>query len=405
MQSRSGKEIRERFIQFFTQRGHTHLPSSSLVPRNDPTVLLTTAGMLQFKPIFMGLEKRRVPRAVTVQKCCRTTDLDSVGRTARHHTFFEMLGNFSFGDYFKNEVIPWAWEFLTVEMGLPKEKLYITVFTDDDEAADIWYKKAGVAQDHLIRLGEDTNFWAAGPTGPCGPCSEILYDLGIEHGCPEGCGPECECGRYLEIWNLVFMQYNRDEQGNLTPLPAKNIDTGMGLERLASVLQGVPNNFETDLIFPILKMVADKAKISYGESPEKDLSLKIVADHLRAVIFLIADGVTPSNEGRGYVLRRIIRRAVRHGKLLGIQGAFLNDLVAPVVEMYSHYQELIQEKTFIFQTLTEEERRFGQTIDRGVQLLQTAMSTIGPDRVLTGETAFELYDTYGFPLELTIELA
>ncbi|MGE5706688.1 MAG: alanine--tRNA ligase, partial [Bacteroidota bacterium] len=395
----------ERFLQFFIQRGHTHLPSSSLVPKNDPTVLLTTAGMLQFKPIFMGLEKRRVPRATTVQKCCRTTDLDSVGRTARHHTFFEMLGNFSFGDYFKSEVIPWAWEFLTVEMKLPVDRLYVTVFTDDDEAADIWKNKVGVPSDHIVRLGEDTNFWAAGPTGPCGPCSEILYDLGPEFGCPGGCGPECDCGRYLEIWNLVFMQFNRDEAGTLTPLPAKNIDTGMGLERLASVLQGVPNNFETDLIFPIVEWVANRAKVSYGDSPEKDLSLKIVADHTRALIFLIADGVTPSNEGRGYVLRRIIRRAIRHGKLLGIQGAFLKDLVDPIVEMYSHYPELPQERNFIFQTIAEEEKRFGQTIDRGVLLLSNAIATLGPDQVLSGETAFELYDTYGFPLELTIELA
>lgn len=381
------------------------MPSSSLVPKKDPTVLLTTAGMLQFKPIFMGLEKRQVPRAVTVQKCCRTTDLDNVGRTARHQTFFEMLGNFSFGDYFKNEVIPWAWEFLTKEIGLPPERLYITVFRDDDEAEEIWLNKAGVAKDHIIRLNEDTNFWAAGPTGPCGPCSEILFDLGIEHGCPEGCGPECDCGRYLEIWNLVFMQYNRDEQGNLTPLPNKNIDTGAGLERMASVLQGVPNNFETDLLFPIVKRVAERAQVTYGESSEQDVSLKIITDHARAVIFLIADGVTPSNEGRGYVLRRIIRRAIRHGKLLGIQGAFLVDLVDPIIEMNSHYAELTQERNFIHQTIAEEERRFGQTIDRGVQLLNTAISTLGPEPVLPGETAFELYDTYGFPLELTIELA
>ena len=404
----SGHEIRNQFIQFFKDKGHTHMPSSSLVPKKDPTVLLTTAGMLQFKPIFMGVEKATTSRAVTVQKCFRTTDLDNVGRTARHHTFFEMLGNFSFGDYFKDDVIPWAWEFLTGVLGLPTDKLWVSVFTTDEEAATIWKTKVGVSADRIVYLGEDSNFWAAGPTGPCGPCSEIYIDLGVERGCGEPtCAVGCDCDRFLEIWNLVFMEFNRDEEGKLTPLPAKNIDTGMGLERIASVLQGVPSNFETDLLKPLLDAAASMAGVTYGKGGEQDVSLKLIADHLRGSVFLIGDGVVPSNEGRGYVLRRIMRRAIRHGKLIGITRPFLAELGEQVIAQYGGYPELPAQREFILQVMTEEERRFNQTIDRGQQLLAQAIATLSPseaDRVLPGETAFELYDTYGFPLELTIEL-
>ncbi len=404
----SGHEIRNQFIQFFKDKQHAHLPSSSLVPKKDPTVLLTTAGMLQFKPIFMGLEKPATSRAVTVQKCFRTTDLDNVGRTARHHTFFEMLGNFSFGDYFKTDVIPWAWEFLTGVLALPKDKLWVSVFTTDEEAATIWKEKVGVSADRIVYLGEDSNFWAAGPTGPCGPCSEIYIDLGVERGCGQAdCAVGCDCDRFLEIWNLVFMEFNRDEEGRLTPLPAKNIDTGMGLERIASVIQGVPSNFETDLLKPLLDAAATMAGITYGKGGETDVSLKLIADHLRGTVFLIGDGVVPSNEGRGYVLRRIMRRAVRHGKLIGIDRPFLAELGAQVITQYGDYPELPAQREFILQVMAEEERRFNQTIDRGQQLLSQAIATLSPsaaERVIPGETAFELYDTYGFPLELTVEL-
>ncbi|MEB3329949.1 MAG: alanine--tRNA ligase [Candidatus Sericytochromatia bacterium] len=407
MKPLSFKEIRQAYLDFFKARGHVHRPSSSLVPRRDPTVLLTTAGMLQFKPIFMGLEKADATRVTTVQKCFRTTDLDNVGRTARHHTFFQMLGNFSFGDYFKAEVIPWAWEFLTETMGIPKDRLWVSIFRTDDEAFRIWHEVAGVPAARIVRLDEADNFWAAGPTGPCGPCSEIYFDLGPDHG---NGNPDARLGedddRFLEVWNLVFMEFNRDEAGGLAPLPAKNIDTGMGLERIAAVLQGVPNNFETDMLFPILQALAALAGVPYRSGTGTDVSLKLMTDHLRASVFLIADGVVPSNEGRGYVLRRIIRRAYRHGRLLGIEGAFLHTLVPLVVELYGDfYHELVERQRHIVDTLAEEERRFGQTIDRGMALLDEALSALADRTELDGRTAFELYDTYGFPLELTTELA
>ncbi|MEB3196514.1 MAG: alanine--tRNA ligase [Candidatus Sericytochromatia bacterium] len=403
----SFKAIRQAYIDFFQARGHVHMPSSSLVPRRDPTVLLTTAGMLQFKPIFMGAEKPTQTRVTTVQKCFRTTDLDNVGRTARHHTFFQMLGNFSFGDYFKGEVIPWAWEFLTVTMGIPRERLWVSIFRTDDEAFRIWHEVVGVPADRIVRMDEADNFWAAGPTGPCGPCSEIYVDLGVEHG---NGNPNARLGeddnRFLEVWNLVFMEFNRDEAGNLTPLPAKNIDTGMGLERISAVMQGVSNNFETDMLFPLLEAIARLAGVPYRRDAASDVSLKLMTDHLRASTFLIADGVVPSNEGRGYVLRRIIRRAYRHGRLLGIPGSFLHTLVPMVVDLYGDfYGELIEKQSHIVDTLAEEERRFGQTIDRGMALLDEALGALAGKTQLDGRTAFELYDTYGFPLELTIELA
>jgi alanyl-tRNA synthetase len=406
--SLSGHEIRDRYLAFFKDRGHAHLPSSSLVPKNDPTVLLTTAGMLQFKPIFMGVEAApNPPRATTVQKCFRTTDLDNVGRTARHHTFFQMLGNFSFGDYFKAEAIAYAWEFLTGVLQLPKDKLWISVFETDEEAIGIWRDQIGIPAERIVRMGEDSNFWAAGPTGPCGPCSEIYYDLGPAAGNGKAdaiLGEDDD--RYLEIWNLVFMEFNRDEEGRLTPLPAKNIDTGMGLERIASVMQGVPTNYDTDLVKPIVERAAAIAGLTYPAGGEKDVSFKVIADHLRGSVFLIGDGVVPSNEGRGYVLRRIMRRAIRHGKLLGIQRPFLAELGELIIDHYSYYPELPAQRNFILDSLTAEEGRFNQTIDRGTQLLHNAFDTLGADhKVIAGETAFELYDTYGFPFELTVELA
>ncbi|HEY9900510.1 MAG TPA: alanine--tRNA ligase [Pantanalinema sp.] len=406
--SLSGHEIRAKYIEFFKRKGHAHLPSSSLVPKNDPTVLLTTAGMLQFKPIFMGVEAApNPPKAVTVQKCFRTTDLDNVGRTARHHTFFQMLGNFSFGDYFKAEAIAYAWEFLTVDLALPKDRLWVSVFETDDEALAIWRDTIGVPADRIVRMGEEDNFWAAGPTGPCGPCSEIYFDQGVSAG---NGNPDAILGedddRYLEIWNLVFMQYNRDETGTLTPLPAQNIDTGMGLERIASVIQGVPTNYDTDLVKPIILKAAELAGVTYGADKEKDVSLKVIADHIRGAVFLIGDGVVPSNEGRGYVLRRIMRRAIRHAKLLGMQRPFLAELGELIISHYAYYPELSAQKEFILQSLSAEETRFSQTIDRGSQLLANAFDTFGADnKVIPGETAFELYDTYGFPFELTVELA
>ncbi|MBM3275929.1 MAG: alanine--tRNA ligase, partial [Candidatus Sericytochromatia bacterium] len=386
MKTLHGAEIRDRFLAYFKERGHLHLPSSSLVPRKDPTVLLTTAGMLQFKPYFMGLEKPPGTRLTTVQKCFRTTDLDSVGHTARHHTFFEMLGNFSFGDYFKAEIIPWAWDFLTKELELPIDRLWVTVFTTDDEAERLWQEKAGVAKDRIRRLGEESNFWAAGPTGPCGPCSEIFYDFGPDRGCgrPE-CGVDCECGRYLEVWNLVFMEFNRDESGRLTPLPAKNIDTGMGLERITSVIQGVATNFDTDLVKPLVELAAAKAGKAYGNGGKTDVSLKLIADHLRGSTFLIGDGVTPSNEGRGYVLRRIIRRAIRHGRLLGVTGPFVGDLARWVIDTYGQvYGELQQQRQFILDTLIGEEERFNATLDNGISLFEKAVAR-HDGKVLPGE--------------------
>ncbi len=325
----TGSQIREMFLKYFEERGHQRVSSSSLIPHNDPTLFFTNAGMVQFKDLFLGKEKRGYVRAVSTQKCLRVSgkhnDLENVGRTTRHHTFFEMLGNFSFGDYFKEDAIRFGWEFLTDTMGLDPDRLVVTVFTDDDEAHDLWRKVASIPEDRIYRLGEKDNFWAMGDTGPCGPCSEILMDQGEDTGCrtPE-CGPDCDCGRYLELWNLVFMQFDRDEEGTLHPLPNPSIDTGMGLERLAAVLQGKDSNYHTDLVFPFVEEAAKIAGVRYGAAEESDVSLRVIADHVRAVTFLIADGVLPSNEGRGYVLRRIMRRAARHGKLLGLDEPFLN---------------------------------------------------------------------------------
>jgi len=403
----NSNEIRQKFLSFFKSKEHKVMPSSSLVP-DDPTLLLTAAGMVQFKPIFLGEIKVDFKRATTVQKCLRTTDIENVGKTARHQTFFEMLGNFSFGDYFKEEAIEWAWEFVTEHLKLPLDKLYATIYEDDDEAFDIWRDKVGLSEEKIFRMGED-NFWSAGPTGPCGPSSEIMYDLGPDFGCgEEGCTVGCDCDRYLEVWNLVFMQYNRDEEGNLHPLPKKNIDTGAGLERIARIMQGARSNFETDVLYPIVSEVANIAGIKYGGDPQRDVSVKVVADHSRAVAFLVSDGVLPSNEGRGYILRRLLRRAVLHARLLGIERPFIENVIDVVIEtMKDPYKELLDNKAFIQRIASHEEKRFMDTLKQGLIMLDQAISQAKNENrdTLTGDFVFRLYDTYGFPIELTMEIA
>lgn len=393
-------EIREKFLKFFEAKGHRILPGSSLIP-SDPTVLLTLAGMLQFKPIFLGQERPSFRRVTTVQKCLRMIDVDRVGKTPRHHTFFEMLGNFSFGDYFKKEAIQFAWELLTKEFKLPVTKLVIAVFKEDDEAFGIWNKDLGLPQDIIFRLGEDNNFWSVGPTGPCGPCSEIYYDQGREKGCGKpDCQPGCDCDRFLEIWNLVFIQYNRDEKGALIPLKQKGIDTGMGLERIASVLQGVDDNFETDLFIPLVNKILSLAGTTVNAS------VKIIADHIRAVTHLISDGVFPSNAGRGYVLRRLIRRAVSHGKRIGIGKPFLSELSQDVVKLMGDVYPALNEKaTQISQVVKEEEENFYATLEQGMKWFDEVVEKHLKDKLISGGEAFKLHDTYGFPIELTTELA
>ncbi|TVU11854.1 hypothetical protein EJB05_45463 [Eragrostis curvula] len=414
----SGDVIRRRFLDFYAARGHKILPSSSLVP-DDPTVFLTIAGMLQFKPIFLGKEPRRVPCATTSQKCIRTNDIENVGRTARHQTFFEMLGNFSFGNYFKKEAAAWAWELATKEYGLPAERLWISVFEDDDEAFSIWHNEVGVPKERIKRMGADDNFWTSGPTGPCGPCSEMYYDFYPERG-----SSDADLGddsRFIEFYNLVFMQYNRKDDGSLEPLKQKNIDTGMGLERMARILQKVPNNYETDLIFPIIEKAASMAMVSYTKADEATkTSLKIIGDHMRAVVYLISDGVVPSNIGRGYVVRRLIRRVVRTGRLIGIrgdghrnsEGAFLPSLAEVVINLSTEIDPDVKsrQKTIIGE-LQREELRFVQTLERGEKLLDELLDEAllnagnGNQPSLSGKDVFLLYDTYGFPKEITAEIA
>ncbi len=398
----SGRQIREKFLQFFEARQHQRLPSASLVPE-DPTVLLTIAGMLPFKPIFLGQRERDYPRATTSQKCIRTNDIENVGRTARHHTFFEMLGNFSFGDYFKAEAIAWGWELMTQVYGLPPERLIVSVFREDDEAFDIWHQSIGIPKHRIQRMGEEDNFWKSGPTGPCGPCSEIYYDFHPELGDDE-IDLEDD-SRFIELYNLVFMQFNRDSDGTLTPLQNKNIDTGMGLERMAQVLQTVPNNYETDLIFPIIQRAAAIAQLRYDQVDAKtQVSLKVIGDHVRAVVHLIADGVRASNMGRGYVLRRLIRRVVRHGRLIGIEGAFITQVAETAIEVSeAAYANLRERQGFIETELSREEAQFLKTLERGEKLLGEILET--QPQQISGEDAFTLYDTYGFPLELTQEIA
>ena len=398
-------DIRQRFLDFFASRGHEIVPSSSLVPANDPTLLFTNAGMVQFKDVFLGAEKRNTPRATSSQRCVRAggkhNDLENVGYTARHHTFFEMLGNFSFGDYFKREAIQYAWEFLTDDMGLPPEKLWITVFNDDDEAADIWLKEIKIDPERFSRMGEKDNFWAMGDTGPCGPCSEIFYDHGDEvPGGPPG-SPDEDGDRYIEIWNLVFMQYERRADGTLVELPKPSVDTGAGLERLAAVMQHVHSNYEIDLFE---HLIAATAKVT-GISDLGNNSLRVIADHIRSCSFLIVDGVLPSNEGRGYVLRRIIRRAVRHGYQLGVTDIFFYRLVAALTDvMGKAYPELKEKQSFVENALREEEQQFARTLDNGMSILEKAMQSLS-GKVIPGDTVFKLYDTYGFPVDLTADVA
>ena len=406
-------ELRKLFLDYFAQRGHKVVPSSSLVPKNDPTLLFTNAGMVQFKGVFLGEDVRDYRRAVTSQKCVRAggkhNDLENVGHTARHHTFFEMLGNFSFGDYFKKEAITFAWEFLTEVVKLPKDKLWATVYKDDDEAFELWQQVAGLKPDRIVRLGEKDNFWAMGDTGPCGPCSEIIIDQGPELSCGKpGCAVGCDCDRYLEIWNLVFMQYNRDSTGKLTPLPKPSIDTGMGLERLSSVCQKVKSNFETDLFQAIIREIAAMAGVPYHKDEQTDISYQVCADHLRAMTFLVNDGVLPSNEGRGYVLRRIIRRASRYGRLIGITKPFLYKLTGAVVDaMREAYPELADSREHVAKVVLIEEERFATTLDAGLALLNETVSKLKAEKkmMIPGEVLFKLYDTFGFPLDLVADMA
>ncbi len=407
----TGNEIRKAFIEFFRDKHQsTEVESSSLVPDN-PTVLLTTAGMLQFLPYYLGLEKPpyNPPRVVSCQKCARAggkdSDIENVGRTPRHHTFFEMLGNFAFGDYYKKDVIPWSWDFVTNYLKLDPKRLWITIYEKDDEAFEIWTKDVGIAPERVIRKGKKDNFWGPpGATGSCGPCSEIHYDLGEHLKCSDDCSiATCECDRWVEIWNLVFTELFQDEEGNFSPLEKKNVDTGMGLERIAMVVQGKESTFETDLLYPILQKVSDMSKVPYKQSKKTDISLRIITDHARCVTFMINDGVTPGNEGRSYVLRMILRRALRHGKLLGLELPFLSEIVDTVINQYKEtYPDLLKNSDKIKSIIKTEEERFKITLDRGYKLLEELMQN---SKQIDGENAFKLYDTFGFPLELTIEIA
>jgi len=398
-------EIRQAFLDYFAEQGHEVVSSSSLVPGNDPTLLFTNAGMVQFKDVFLGQDKRSYKRATTSQRCVRAggkhNDLENVGYTARHHTFFEMLGNFSFGDYFKREAINFAWTFLTENLGLPKDRLWVTVFEDDDEAADIWLKEIGVPAERFTRMGEKDNFWAMGDTGPCGPCSEIFYDHGDEvPGGPPG-SPDEDGDRYIEIWNLVFMQFNRSADGTMTPLPKPSVDTGMGLERIAAVMQHVHSNYEIDLFQHIITSVAERT----GATDRTNASLNVIADHIRSCAFLVLDGVIPANEGRGYVLRRIIRRAIRHGHKLGVSEPFFHKLVAPLCDVMGEaYPDLVTEKDRVIETLLAEEKQFARTLDNGMVILEKAIGDLAGSTI-PGATVFKLYDTYGFPVDLTADIA
>jgi alanyl-tRNA synthetase len=402
-------EIREGFLRFFEARGHRRVPSSPLVPADDPTLLFTNAGMVQFKDVFTGRTQLPFSRATSAQKCMRAggkhNDLESVGRTPRHHTFFEMLGNFSFGDYFKAEAIAWAWEFVTRELGLPPERLTATVFRDDDEAAELWRRVAGLPPERIVRLGEKDNFWSMGDTGPCGPCSEIHYDRGPEHACGPACGVgRCDCDRFLEIWNLVFMQFERRADGSMAPLPRPSIDTGMGLERITAVVQGVDSNYATDLFQPILAATAELCGRPYDPGPG-GFPFRVIADHARACAFLVADGVRPANEGRGYVLRRVLRRAARLGRALGIDGPFLGHLVPVVVQTLGDaYPELAANQEAVAAVIRTEEERFGATLAEGLARLEVELARV-TGTTLPGEVAFRLYDTYGFPIDLTEDVA
>ncbi|MBE9486083.1 MAG: alanine--tRNA ligase [Chloroflexi bacterium] len=407
----TGNEIRARFLKYFEDRGHRIVSSSSLVPHNDPTLLFTNAGMNQFKDCFLGAEKRDYVRAASSQKCVRAggkhNDLENVGRTARHHTFFEMLGNFSFGDYFKKEAIAYAWEFLTKDLGLDINRLYVSVYIDDDEAADIWHNQEGVPRARIFRFEED-NFWSMGDTGPCGPCSEIFYDNGPEIGCDSpDCTVGCDCDRYMEIWNNVFMQFDRQPDGTLLPLPKPAVDTGMGLERITTVAQGVQSNYDTDLIRKIIAYIEKLSGKTYGDNEDNDVSMRVMTDHSRATAYLIADGVLPSNEGRGYVLRRIMRRAMRHAKMLGLEDPVLFKTAVFVLELMAEaYPEEARRKDFVAKVVENEEERFIQTLGNGLRILQDEIASLkeADQNIIPGETVFKLYDTYGFPVDLTADI-
>ena len=402
-------ELREQFLSFFESKGHTRLPSYPLVPIDDKSLLLINSGMAPMKKFFLGMETPPNRRVTTCQKCIRTPDIDNIGHTARHGTYFEMLGNFSFGDYFKKEATAWAWEFLTQVLEIPVDRLWVSIYQDDDEAFDIWTKQVGVAPDRIVRLGKEDNFWEHG-SGPCGPCSEIYFDRGPEYGCGKStCGVGCDCDRYMEIWNLVFSQYDSDGEGHYELLSPPNIDTGMGLERLACVMQNVGNLFEVDTVQNIMKHISAIAGAHYGESAKEDISLRVITDHIRSTTFMVGDGVVPSNEGRGYVLRRLLRRAARHGRLLGIDHPFLYQVCETVIaENASAYPELVEKKDYIIKVLKVEEERFSKTIDQGMEILNSIMDKISADQinqaVFSGEDAFRLYDTFGFPIDLTKEI-
>ncbi|HEY8348684.1 MAG TPA: alanine--tRNA ligase, partial [Clostridia bacterium] len=401
-------EIREQYLRFFESKGHLRLPSFSLVPKNDPSVLLINAGMTPLKPYFTGAEKPPRTRVTTCQKCIRTPDIENVGKTARHGTFFEMLGNFSFGDYFKKEAITWAWEFVTKVMEMPEDRLYVSIYEEDDEAFEIWNKEVGLAPERIFRMGKKDNFWEHG-TGPCGPCSEIYFDRGPERGCGKpDCTVGCDCDRYIEFWNLVFTQFNRQEDGTYTKLEKKNIDTGMGLERLAVIMQDVDNLFEVDTIRRILEFVCEKAGVIYGQGHDEDVSIRVITDHIRGTVMMVSDGILPSNEGRGYVLRRLLRRAARHGRLLGIEGPFLYEVAKVAIrESCEAYPELAEKEEYICKVIKIEEERFAATIDQGIAILNAMIAELKMENkdVLPGSMAFKLHDTYGFPLDLTREIA
>ena len=408
MEWTSLNDLREAYLKFFESKGCLRKKSYSLVPQNDNSLLLIVAGMAPLKPYFTGQEVPPRTRMTTCQKCIRTGDIENVGKTARHGTYFEMLGNFSFGDYFKEEAISWAWEFCVDVLKLPTERLYVSVYEDDDEAEKIWHEKIGVPMDHIFRMGKEDNFWEAGTDGPCGPCSEIYFDRGEEYGCGKpGCTVGCDCDRYMEFWNLVFTQFERHEDGTYTPLAQKNIDTGMGLERLAAMMQGVDSIFDVDTVKAIRDHICRIAGCTYGEDYKKDVSVRVITDHIRAVTFLASDGVLPSNEGAGYVMRRLVRRAVRHGKLLGINGLFLKDIVKTVVDCNKcEYNELEEKYDYIVKVLTNEEMNFNRTIDRGMKLLEDYIADLTEkgENVLSGEDCFKLSDTHGFPIDLTREI-
>ncbi len=410
----TGNEVRKRFLEYFEGKGHTRVTSSSLVPHDDPTLLFVNSGMVQFKKVFMGEEHRPYTRATTAQASVRAggkhNDLENVGYTARHHTFFEMLGNFSFGDYFKKEAIAFAWEFLTVELGLDPQKLWVSVYEDDDQAFELWEQIESLPKGRIVRLGEEDNFWAMGDTGPCGPCSEIHIDQGVEVGCDRpDCAVGCDCDRYLELWNLVFMQFYRDAEGTMTPLPKPSIDTGMGLERVAAVLQGKHNNFDCDLFTPLIDHIGTLAGKKYNEDKADDVSMRVIADHARATTFLVADGVLPSNEGRGYVLRRIMRRAIRYGRGLGLESFFPGVCAMVTSMMEDAYPHVKETSELLNKVVTNEERRFGETLDHGLAMLGQEITRIdkeqGAEALIAGTFIFKLYDTFGFPVDIVRDVA